>query len=111
MMPLSRNAELPHDNYQPWSPDGTRWIGDWPPEVWLVKWRLHGLGYRKIRQGQLAEVTAQSQRLYVEAYGHAPTGRVLRRVPATVVFEHARVWVIDEAARAVLGIPLAASLV
>lgn len=50
-------------------------------------------------------MTTQSQRLYVAAYGHEPPRRGRRRAPATVVFEHARVWVIDEAAVVVLGIP------
>jgi hypothetical protein len=110
-MPLFRNAELPYDNYRPWSPDGRHWVGDWPPEVWLVKWRLYGLGYRKVRQNQIGEVTTQGQRLYVMAYGHEPPRRGSRRDPATVVFEHARVWVIDEAARAVLGTPQVRPLV
>jgi hypothetical protein len=88
-MPLSKNAELPYDNYQPWSPDGRSWVGDWPPEVWLVKWRLHGLGYRKVRKAQRDEVTAQSQRLYVAAYGQEPPRRGSRKDLLTVVVEHA----------------------
>jgi hypothetical protein len=102
-MALSRQAEFPEEHWYPWSPDGTRWQGDWPPEVWLVPWRLFGLGYRRVKTVERDAVTAQSCRLYLATYGHEPPRRGRRKALPTIVFEHARVEVIDQAALDILG--------
>lgn len=62
-MTLFQQAADPYDNYQPWSPDGRTWRGDWPPEVWLVKWRLYGLGYRQVRKAQLTSSASSSRQI------------------------------------------------
>lgn len=91
--------------YEPIAPDGT-WQAPWPPEVWLVKWRLQVLGYRRgigARERGIVEEAARG--LYVQRYGHEPPRRGRRRNPGTIVFEHARVHVIDEAAAQLYGPP------
>lgn len=90
------------DNAAPFAPDGT-WRAEWPPEVWLVKWRLQVLGYRKPSVGVLMEITERSRTRYVERYGHEPPRRGRRRDRYTIVFEHDRVAVIDDAAESLLG--------
>lgn len=104
-MALSRTEQYPGDNYWPWAPDGCTWVGEWPPEVWLVKWRLHGLGYRRVSRVDLDWVTEQSCKNYVTRYGYEPPRRGQRRDHYVPVFEHARIEVIDAAALSILGAP------
>ena len=99
----TRGAD-PRQADDPFAPDGT-WDAEWPPEVWMTRWRLRYLGYRKISSARCASMTRQAHRLYVTRYGHEPPRRVLHRDTPTVVFEHARVEVVDETALSILGTP------
>ena len=90
------------DSYDPIAPDGT-WQAAWPPEVWLVKWRLHVLGYRQVNATTVRDITKVARALYVAQYGQEPPRR--RREAYTAVFEHDRVGVIDQAAAELLGTP------
>jgi hypothetical protein len=100
----ARTRQAPPDAaYNPIAPDGT-WQAEWPPEVWLVKHRLHVLGYRcYIKKGTREDIEALARHFYVERYGHEPPRRGSRRSVYTIVFEHDRVQVIDDAAAALLG--------
>jgi hypothetical protein len=88
----------------PFAPDGT-WQAEWPPEVWLVKWRLQAIGIRPKRKAVLDAITEAARQLYVKRYGYEPVRRDRRRDHYTIVFEHDRVEVIDEAALMVLWHP------
>ena len=96
----TRNPIAPWD-YDPFNPDGT-WAAEWPPEVWLVQWRLKVLGYKPKRVAIIEAITEAARRLYVERYGHEPPRRGRRRSQYTIVFEHSRVEVLDEAIKAIL---------
>jgi hypothetical protein len=95
--PRTRSPVAPWDA-DPFHPDGT-WSAEWPPEIWLVKWRLKVLGYTPKRAAIIAAITEAARALYVERYGHEPPRRGRRRSPYTIVCEHDRVEVIDEAAK------------
>lgn len=106
-MPVSTRftrASTPEDSYDPIAPDGT-WRAEWPPEIWLVAWRLRILGYGKPQTAVRAQVTDAARALYVERFGHEPPRRGRRNRAYTVVFEHDRVGVIDDVALQILGHP------
>ena len=94
----STRDAFPDDEYSPFAPDGT-WRAPWPPEIWLVKWRLQALGYRMpVSKTTLTTITDMARLAYVERYGYEPPRRGRRNRAYTCVFEHDRVSVIDEAA-------------